>query len=252
MNKYIFQRRFAHAERLNFSGESFDYFRHEVVPVFNFEADVFVHNGGIDLKLIANAFGQRLRVARFEQNDVAADLAGQRFRRAERYQIAFIQDGETIAALGFFHQVSGDNHGDMLLIPENRQILPKVAPGAGIEARRGLVEQQYFRMMEQAFGEFDAALHASGESFHKIGGTVEQPHPSEDFIDARFEFDSAEAVKVSLMPEIFVGSELRVDALRLKDYADAAAQGSGLAHRVEAGNRRAARSWHHERRKDAE
>src|SRR5580700_1055460 len=46
MYEHILQRRLAHAERLNFSRESLDYFRHEVMSVFNFEPDVFAHDSG--------------------------------------------------------------------------------------------------------------------------------------------------------------------------------------------------------------
>src|SRR5258708_19232060 len=125
-------------------------------------------------------------------------------------------------------------------------------PGAGIEAGGGLVEKQSLRMVEQAFGELDAALHASGESFYAIVGTVEQSNAREDLVDARFQVGAAQAVEVSLMPEVFVGSEFGVNALSLEDDADMAAQGSGLANRVEAGEPRAPGSWDHSRRKNAE
>ncbi len=54
------------------------------------------------------------------------------------------------------------------------------------------------------------------------------------------------------MPEVFVGGELGVNALGLEDDADVAAQRSGLANGVEAGDRGAAGSGDHERGKDAE
>src|SRR5208283_4301867 len=125
-------------------------------------------------------------------------------------------------------------------------------PGAGIEAGGRLVEKQNLRMMEQSFGELDAALHASGKSFHAIGAAVEQSDAGEDFVDSRFEFGAAQTVEVSLMPEVFVGGQLGVDTLGLEDNADVAAQGSGLADGVEAGDRGAARGRDHERRKNAE
>ena len=53
------------------------------------------------------------------------------------------------------------------------------------------------------------------------------------------------------MPEILIGGELGIDTLGLKDDSDASTQSSGLAHGVEAGNRGAAGSRHHERRKNA-
>src|ERR1700675_4415573 len=57
---------------------------------------------------------------------------------------------------------------------------------------------------------------------------------------------------MSLMTEVFVGGEFGVDALGLEDDADVAAQGSGLANGVEAGDRGAARSRDHECGKNAE
>jgi hypothetical protein len=116
-----------------------------------------------------------LRVARFEQDDVAADLAGQCLGRAERHQVAFIQDGQPVAAFGFFHQVGGHDDGDALLIAQDLQVLPKIAPGARIEAGGGLVEQQNLGMMKQTLGKLDAPLHASGESFHAIGERSSNP-----------------------------------------------------------------------------
>src|ERR1700723_874337 len=75
MNEYIFQRRLADAQRLNFSWEGFDHVGDEAMSIFDFEAHLLVHNGSIEAKLIANLIGQRLRIAGFQQNYVAADFA---------------------------------------------------------------------------------------------------------------------------------------------------------------------------------
>src|SRR5258708_6072831 len=151
------------------------------MSIFNFEADPVVHDGGIEVKGIADAVGQSLRITRFEQNNVAANLTGERLGRSQRHQVAFVH-----------------------------------------------------------FGELDAALHASGESLYAIVGTVEQSDAREDLVDARFQVGAAQAVEVSLMPEVFVGSEFGVNALSLEDDADMAAQGSGLANGVEDSDRGAA------------
>jgi hypothetical protein len=107
-------------------------------------------------------------------------------------------------------------------------------------------------MMEQAFGKLDAALHSSGKSFYKIVSAIEQSNTSQDFGNSRFELGSTQTVEVSLMPQIFVGGEFGVNALGLKDDSDMAAQGSGLADGVEAGDGGAARSRNHESGKNAE
>jgi hypothetical protein len=64
----------------------------------------------------------------------------------------------------------------VFLIAEDLEILPEVAPRAGIKAGGGLVEEQNLGMMEQSLGELDAALHTSGKSFYAIGGAVEQSY----------------------------------------------------------------------------
>jgi hypothetical protein len=148
--------------------------------------------------------------------------------------------------------VSGDDDGDALLIAEDLEVLPKVAPGAGIEAGGGLVEEQNLRMVEQSFGELDAALHASGKSFYAVGGAIEQSYTREYFCDSLLELGATQTVEVSLMPEVFVGGELRVDALGLENDADVAAQGSGLANRVQASDGGAAGGRDHERGENAE
>src|ERR1035437_3043596 len=222
------------------------------MSVFNFEADVVVDNRGIDVELRVNAIGQSLRVACFQENYVAADLAGQGLGRAQRYQTAFVQDGEAVAAFGFFHQVSGNDDRDALLIAEDLEVLPKVAPGAGIEAGRGLVEEQNLMMVEQAFGEFDAALHASGKCFHAVAGAVQQSYTREYLCDSLLELGTTQAVEVSLMPEIFIRGELGIDALGLEDDANVAAPRSGLANRVQPSDHGAAGSRDHERGKNSE
>src|SRR5258706_4711114 len=134
------------------------------MSIFNFEADPVVHDGGIEVKGIADAVGQSLRITRFEQNNVAANLTGERLGRSQRHQVAFVQYGEAVAAFGFFHQVRGDDNGDTLLIAEDLEALPKVAPGAGIEAGGGLLAEQNLRQVEQAFSQLHWGLHASAEN----------------------------------------------------------------------------------------
>src|SRR5258708_17904407 len=90
------------------------------------------------------------------------------------YTTLFRSYGEAVAAFGFFHQVRGDDNGDTLLIAEDLEVLPKVAPGAGIEAGGGLVEKQNLRIVWQAVAELDAAQQTSGDSLYAIGGNVEE------------------------------------------------------------------------------
>ena len=45
--------------------------------------------------------------------------------------------------------------------PELAQQLPQLDPGARVETRRGLVEQQHLRLVDQRVGEAQSLLHAA-------------------------------------------------------------------------------------------
>src|SRR5215472_1975954 len=107
-------------------------------------------------------------------------------------------------------------------------------------------------MMQQAFGQLDAALHASREGLDAFLGAVGEADAGEDLVDATFQRGSAEAVKMSLMPEIFIGSELRIDALRLEYDADLAAEGGGILGGVEAHHQSSPGGRNHQRRENTE
>ncbi len=79
--------------------------------------------------------GQQIRIPRGIQHDhVATDLALQFLRRPQRDEVAFVHDSQPVAALGLFHQVRGDQNGNMLFIAQNLQILPQIAPRARIQS----------------------------------------------------------------------------------------------------------------------
>ena len=74
--------------------------------------------------------------------------------------------------------------------------------------------------MQQSFGEFDATLHSAREGFYPFLGAIGQTYSREHLRDTRIQTGSAEAVKVSLVPQILVCRELRVNALGLEDHPD--------------------------------
>ena len=61
-----------------------------------------------------------------------------------------------------------------------------------------------------------------------------------------------QSVEMSLMPQIFVCRQFHVDALRLEDDADLAAQPCRLFRRVKSHDDSAAAARHHQGRKNAE
>ena len=116
---------------------------------------------------------------RIQQNDVAADLLLQLGRRAQRDQISVTENRQPVAALGLFHQVCGHDDGHPLLIAQDLQVLPQVAPRARIEPGGRFVEQQHRWTVQQALGQFQAALHAAGERLDAVFGAVGQAHAAQ-------------------------------------------------------------------------
>ena len=80
----------------------------------------------------------------------------------------------------------GDENRDVLLVAQNSQVLPEVATGTGIEPRGRLVEKQHAGVMQEAFGELDATLHATRERLDAFLGAIGEADASQDFVDALF------------------------------------------------------------------
>ena len=162
-------------EMPDFSRESFDHIGHESVSILAFDPHLIFQNRGLDEEARAHLLRQQSRVAcGFQNNHVAADFAFQFRGRAQSNQIAFVQDGESVATLGLFHQVRGHQHGNMFFIAQHLQILPQVAARAGVESGRRLIEQQHSRMVQQALCQFDSPLHPTGKCFDAFFGAVGQ------------------------------------------------------------------------------
>src|ERR1700692_4272820 len=100
-------------------------------------------------------------------------------------------------------------------------------------------------MMQQSLRQFDSPLHSAGESFYQFFGTIEEPDSRKNFLDTLFQRRAPQAIKMSLMPEIFVGRELQVDALCLEDDADLPPQACRFLHGIAAHNNSAAGGRNH-------
>ena len=74
---------------------------------------------------------------RLARTPVAADAR----RRSLRQHAAAVEDRDAVAIFGLFHEMRGDDDGDLLL-GERRDALPELAPRQRIGAARRLVEEQ--------------------------------------------------------------------------------------------------------------
>jgi len=125
------------------------------------EANFTVDYVGFQSKARRDAMGERIRVLRFQQDHVAADLELEFCWSSEGNQVSLAQDREPIATFGLFHEVRRNENGNVLFVAENGQVLPQVAPSARIETGGGLVEQEHSWAMEQTLRQFKATLHAT-------------------------------------------------------------------------------------------
>ena len=69
---------------------------------------------------------------------------------------------------------------------------------------------------------------------------------------ALFQSRAAQSIEMSLMPEILIGGQFRIDALGLENDADLAAKAGGILRRVAAHNESAPAGGNHQRGKNAE
>ena len=103
-------------------------------------------------------------------------------RRARDQQLAVRDVGQRMAALGLVHVVRRHEHRHAFG-GERVDLRPEVAPRAGIDARRGLVEQQELRRMQQARGERETLLPAAGQRARELLAAVREPEPLERALD---------------------------------------------------------------------
>jgi len=99
--------------------------------------------------------------------------------------------------------------------------------------------------MKQAFSEFQPSLHAARESFSSIASAIAQSNALENMLNSRAQLASAQAIQVSLMAKVLLGSELKVNALRLKNHSDLSPQLAGILCRILSQNECAASDWNH-------
>ena len=100
----------------------------------------------------------------------------------------------------------------------------EVAPRAGVEAGRGLVEEEDGRGVEERLGDLDAAREAARERLDEVAGAVLEIEnvPRSSPIRAASAAPD-EAVEGALEREVLPDGELPVEARRLEDDAEAPA-----------------------------
>ena len=78
-----------------------------------------------------------------------------------------VDDGDPLGhAVGFIHVMGGEKHRDLLGFIEMFHVGPELVAGLRVETEGRLIEKKNLRRMQKSARDFQAALHASGESLH--------------------------------------------------------------------------------------
>ena len=104
---------------------------------------------------------------------VAAHPRLERVGRAFGDDAAVVDHEDPIAQrVGLVEVVGGEEDRRVPLRPQRGDVLPEVRPGLRVEACGGLIEQQDARLIDQATGDGEATLHASGKFTDTLIGLV--------------------------------------------------------------------------------
>jgi len=223
--KDILQSRLSERDRLNLLAEAFHQLADEERSLFPFDAEEITQREHLQTEFGFQFVRQRLRFAGPDGETIAADRGPQLVRNALGDDFTTIDDGQGVAAFGFFHQMCGYQNRDAGFPAESFEVSPHFLPCAGIEAGARLIEEQDAGVVQESLGDFDPALQTAGESLHDLPGPIGDTETSECNGNARFQIRAAQTVEVSLMSEVLDDGQFAVEAGRLKGDAEETADG---------------------------
>src|ERR1035438_2306062 len=171
----------------------------------------------VDARQLAHAFGQPLEV-------VPADLPGMQFLarhdflgRTRGQQDAVADIGQPMAAFRLIHVVGGNEYRDAGG-REAVDFLPEVAPGLGIDARGGLVEEEQLWSMQEAGSQGETLLPAAGESAGKLIATAGEAQFLQGMGNCRLAVRHTEHARDEV--QVFANGEIVPEGELLRHVAD--------------------------------
>ena len=139
--------------------------------------------------------------------------------------LAVVDDADAMGdAVGLVHVVRGEKDGDALGLVEVLDVRPELVAALGIEAERGLVEEENFRSVQEAARDFEPALHAAGELLHLVVAAIPELEELEQFFGALGAELVRHMVEDAVEFHVFPGGEFAVEAGVLEDDAEALAR----------------------------
>jgi hypothetical protein len=96
------------------------------VAVSLFDAHFVIQNCRFYAELLRNPCSERISILCFRADHVATDFGPKRGRGIQADDLAPIDDGNAIAVICFLHQVRRQQDGDVLLVAQAVERLPKI------------------------------------------------------------------------------------------------------------------------------
>src|SRR5258708_35977887 len=104
---------------------------------------------------------QDFRLFGSNHDHVTADFGLELAWRRDRDQFPLMQNADAIASLRLFHVMRRQHNGHTLVLAQMYEVIPELASRGRVQPGAGLVEQQQRRLMQQRFGQLDAALESA-------------------------------------------------------------------------------------------
>ena len=132
----------------------------------------------------------------------------------------------------------GEEHRDPLVVGQPRDLLPQRRPALGVQAGRGLVEEQDPGLVDQRHGEVQAPLHAARITTHAAIRGFLEPHPLEQRLGALTALGRGNALERRLQVQVLATGEDRVQRSLLEGRTDGRADLRAFVDDVEAADAR--------------
>src|SRR5919112_3434823 len=173
-----------------------------------------------------------------ELEDLRADvLLHELLRGAPDDDAAALHDDEAVAeAGGLLHVVGGENER-LALVRERPEPVPDEMPRLRVEARSGLVEHHYLRVVDEGPRDEEPALHPAGELLDPGVYLVGELHEVEERVGPLQNQLPRKVIVPAVDEQVLAHLQLVVEVVLLRDDPDAALYLSLVAVYVEAGHR---------------
>ncbi len=134
-----------------------------------------------------------------------------------------MHEGDPVAALGLAHEMGGQEDGDSVLAGEPDEERPEIVACDRVDAGRGLVQDQEFRLVQDRDRQRQALLHAERQGVGELVRGLVQVEALDDVGDAGSTFFGRQPEQAGVQLQVLPDGQLLVEREGLAHVADPAA-----------------------------